>query len=395
MNKIVRGVYSILYKISSKLITGNMIVLEGSPDFSDNPRPVFDELIKQKINEKYKIRWIVNDKSKFKDIRIKNVKFVNRGNNKLERLLYLYIKYFSRYIIDSNLFIPKHNKDQFRIHLTHGMIIKIASDYCNRAGDFDYLVQTSDFFSDILCDLFLTTKDKIVTTGFPRNDDLFFSDTNWNNPYKNDEINKIIVWLPTYRNHKSCSGNSIYDMEINFPYGVPAINNENEIQEINVALKENKTLLLIKLHPAEDNTKIRDMSLSNVKLMDDSVFKKDNINLYKFLSTTDALITDYSSVYYDYLLTGKPIGVSVTDINEYKKHVNLLYDDFESNIVGEYINNCEDLKSFISNVASGNDVMKERREEKTKLYHKYCDANSAKRVVELLKQGFEKHKKVK
>ena len=50
-------------KLNYRLLLRNYILLESNPDFSDNTKAVFDELIKLKINEKFKLIWLVdNDK---------------------------------------------------------------------------------------------------------------------------------------------------------------------------------------------------------------------------------------------------------------------------------------------------------------------------------------------
>lgn len=111
---------------------------------------------------------------------------------------------------------------------------------------------------------------------------------------------------------------------------------------------------------------------------------KENIGLYEFLGQTDGLITDYSSVYYDYLLVDKPIAITTDDLEEYKKIFDFVYDDIFDVIKGEYINNFDDLKTFLNNVATGNDVAQEERENMKKKLHQYPDGNSSKRVYDFL-----------
>lgn len=46
----------------------------------------------------------------------------------------------------------------------------------------------------------------------------------------------------------------------------------------------------------------------------------NQMDLYEILPHTDLLITDYSSVYFDYLLLDKPIVFTPTDLGEYSKN---------------------------------------------------------------------------
>lgn len=375
-----------LYNKNLKPILKNIILLESNPDFADNTKAVFDELIKRNLNRKYKIIWFVDNKSKFKDINIKNVKFIQRDSKLKNRIICRCYNMFAKYIIDCNKYIDKYNKCQFRIHLTHGAPLKLAKDYCAQVGNIDFVIQTSDFFTDTTSMLFNVDKKKIITTGFPRCDELFKDNRNLIEVYPEMEREKTIVWFPTYRNHKAFAdkSNNTYNMKIRFPFGVPCINSKKELIELNNLLSENKILLVIKLHPAEEASNIKKLDLSNLKLINDAIFEKDHTNLYQMISNVDALITDYSSIYYDFLLTKKPIGLAISDIEEYKKNVELLFEDYEKNIAGEYIYNFDDLKRFVKNVWQNKDIKYEDRLEKLKLYQKYYDGESSKRVVDIL-----------
>lgn len=111
--------------------------------------------------------------------------------------------------------------------------------------------------------------------------------------------------------------------------------------------------------------------------------------MYEFLGQTDGLITDYSSVYYDYLLTDKPIAITTDDLEEYKKVFEFVYDDIFKVIKGEYINNIEDFKTFLNNISTGNDIAKEARLNAKKTLHKFQDGNSSKRVYDFLVNNME------
>lgn len=362
-----------------------IILFESKPDYSDNTYAVYQEMLKEKLNKDFKFVWIVNDKSKYKDIKIKNVKFINKNSKGFDRLKISYYRHFAQFIIDSNDYIKKLNKNQFRIFLTHGAFIKVPMIYGKDCGEADVIASLSNYFSKINKECYCQKNDNSLAIGFPRNDALFEKCDK--KIFEEIPYNKLIVWLPTYRNHKAFSSDdNKHYMNIVFNFGIPVIENENELLDLNQKLVEKKEILIVKLHPAEDDSKIKKMCLSNIKLIDDDWLKKNDITLYQLLEKSDALITDYSSVYYDYLLTEKMIGIAAPDINEYRKNVELLFDDMESNIPGEYIYTYIDLLNFFDNVSTGNDLKYEERKEKINLYHRYNDGNSAKRVIELVKK---------
>lgn len=377
LKKILNKIY---YYLPIGFLLKPIVLFESNPDFCDNTRGVYDRLIELGYNKKLKIIWFVQDKNIFSDMNVYNVEFVNFDDKKNVR----YYEYLAKYIIDCNHFIYKRNMHQFRIHLTHGTPIKFAGGYCATCGKVDYVVQVSDFFTKVTKELFQVPEKNIISVGFPRNDIILKKNNCIFFPQLKRK--KTICWFPTYRNHKGHStGKNI------FPYGIPSISNEKELKELNALLKKEGVLLTIKLHPAEDTSILKKLDLDHIKLIDDSIFDIDHTTLYHYLSNVDALITDYSSVYYDFLLTKKPIGLAIADIKEYVKTTRIIFDNYEENVAGEYIYNFKDLLKFIHNVSTGNDISYDRRMKMIKVYHKYLDDKSADRVIALMeKKGLKK-----
>ena len=151
-------------------------------------------------------------------------------------------------------------------------------------------------------------------------------------------------------------------------------------------MKNNNILLLIKLHPAQDKSKLNELNLSNLEFITDDRLKQEKITLYQLLSKSTALITDYSSVYYDYLLTKKPIGLVIDDLKEYEDKFGFVYENYYDAIKGEYIYNFDDLKNFIINIANGIDKKKSERMWALSQYHEHIDDKSSFRVYEFLKK---------
>ena len=390
MLKIKRKFKEVWYNLPLKKILKKNILLESNPDYADNTKFVFDEIIRRKLNKEYKIIWVVNNKKEFRDIKIPNVRFISRHSGKIEKIRYIIKVLFSKYIIDCNEYIHKSNKYQFRIYLTHGQPLKLAIEYIKEAGEFDYMVTTSEYFKKIFEKDFKIEKDKILITGFPRTDAFFKNET----PvcvFPSINRKKTIIWMPTYRNHRNWTNNPTFNMNMHYKFGIPCINSEKELYKLNNFLKENKVLLVLKLHPAENISKIKNLELSNIKLFDNSFFKEKHSNIYNVLPLMDALITDYSSVYYDYLFADKPIGLTVSDLEEYSKHVELI-ENYRNVIKGEYIENFEDLCKFFTNVVNCKDELKESRNEAKKMFHAYIDGQSSARVVDLLEKNMNKER---
>lgn len=394
MNNIKEKIKKIIYQLNYKFLMKNIILMESNPDLSDNTYAIFEKLIEKNVNNKYQIIWYVQkDDESYPKIR--NVKYLNINKHKFQKKYYNLI---AKYIIDCNRYIKKMNKYQFRLHLTHGEWIKKAKDYANGVGKYDYIVKLSSFFDREAIECYYAKSNQIIHYGYPRNDVLLIKNSNMkkiiNKMIGND---KIIIWMPTFRNHKDAKEhpNTERYMNIKFKYGVPCLNNKEELFKLNNLLNKEKITLLIKPHPAEDISELKEFSLSNIKIINDELLHKNGIDTYKILSVCEALITDYSSIYYDFLLTKKPIGLAISDLNEYVKYTNLYINNYQDDIVGEYIYNYNDLEKFIKNVANGDDKLYAKRMDKLKIYHEYLDNKSSERIVNFFldKIGYESNEK--
>lgn len=147
--------------------------------------------------------------------------------------------------------------------------------------------------------------DNIYWFWFPRNDFLINKDIlllNENIVVKNyinnlkQNLKKIILLAPTFRE----KNNSKYF-------------NENQLNLINNILKEKKYVILIKKHISEKREFLWNKKYSNI--IDISVDL--NYDSTDFLPFIDLVITDYSSIYIDFLLTWKPVIFYQNDLDDY------------------------------------------------------------------------------
>lgn len=355
----------------------NYILFESNPDYADNTYYVYDELLRQGYNKKYKFIWIVKDPNAFDDINIHNVRFIKRDNNEKQ---VDYYKRTARFIIDCNRYINKENTYQFRFHLGHGMPIKIVKDYTSAVGSYDKYLLSSKYFTNYFIENGNIDENKMEYIGLPRCDQFYKEKESF------DEIkgyDKVILWMPTYRNHQSKDINK----KLKLKYGIPSISNEKELIDLNILLKNNNALLIIKFHPAENMKFLENLSLSNIMFTKNELFDGNHKNIYHLCQLTDALITDYSSIYYDYMMQDKPIGMAIEDIEEYKKYFPICFDNIEEDLPAEYIYSYNDLIKFIKNVLDSKDIKRRLRNKKREVYFKYVDGNASKRVVEVLKRN--------
>lgn len=366
----------------------NIIIMESNPAFADNTKPVFDKLIEHGVNKKYKIVWFVDDADPFKNVKIDNVEFIQYFNNPKKPLPKRseYSKNChknAKIIIDNNRYLDKKNKKQLRIHLLHGSPIKNAYSYNLDVGNVDYVVNQAEFFKAKDTEVRDIDANKIKSLGFARND-IVYSKANVEFKFIDElDSNKIILWLPTYRNHKAKSnGNS------SLKFGLPCIDSLEELKDLNQRLKKDKIFIIIKFHPAENTNIFRDFNFSNILILTDEELKNNNIGLYQLFNKVDALLTDYSSVYFDFAgaLPEKNIGLAISDFDDYVKNSGEFVYPYKDVFIGDYLYTNSDLLQFIDDVSKGKDKSKSKRKKLTKRYDDYRDGQSAERVYDLLKK---------
>lgn len=225
---------------------------------------------------------------------------------------------------------------------------------------------SSDFFNPMFASAFEIKPESILPIGQPRND-VFFSETTediinqintkYNNPTK-------IIYMPTFRDNLRNEGKQFNPFN---DYGF----NPKAFTEL---LENNNIVFLYKCHNHDGMTDIENFSDRFILLTPEKYQ-----DTYTVLKDVDILMTDYSGVYFDFLLTKKPIILAPFDIEEYQRMRPFYYDYYE-NIEGCVVH---DWNEFI-------DAVKEHKyffpSEKTcNKYNKFQDGNNCERILEYLK----------
>ena len=85
------------------------------------------------------------------------------------------------------------------------------------------------------------------------------------------------------------------------------------------------------------------------------------MQLYSLIGECGVLLTDYSSVYIDYLILNRPIGFIIDDFEEYKNSRGFVFDKPDDWMPGEKIKTFEELEKFILDIKNGIDKYREVR----------------------------------
>lgn len=380
-NQIARIKFYVNNFFCSLLPMNNEIILESHPDLSCNTYEIFKFLLDKGVNEDYCIVWRVNDPTKYCNYGVKNVEFIPILPKTLRDKVKCYVRCNRAKIsISCNRHLQRYkvSQKQLNIYIVHGSMLKAV----NTIISCQYQLNQSPFFEPYVQKYKGLKPEQLVSLGLPRNDQLFREHHGLSAIYSDlSSFDKVIAWVPTFRKHMN---KERVDCDFDFPLGVPIIYTVEEAVRLNKFLVDNRILIVLKPHPAQDMSILKDMGCSNIRILTNEQMDAVNMQTNEFLSQTDAMIGDYSGIYYDYLLLDKPIAITLDDYEEYKKQFGFVFENALDILKGEYIHCVDDLYGFLNNLINGNDVMKAEREKIKKLTNVSPYDQSTKRVFEFI-----------
>ena len=364
-----KRIYSVFRFIIRIIPLQKIILFESNPDVSDNTKPVFDELIKKGINKKYKMVWLLHGCVKNHE-KIHNVHYIEMNRH---RFYLFYLKNVSKVIISGNEFIGTNRKGQLVFYLMHGSPIKDTSSFYKCPSYVSYLITASDYMNEKSSVAMGIELEKCVPLGYPRNDVLSHIQIDLSQYF--GKFKKYIIMYPTVKQYKS-------GMNLNVK-PIPFMDSNDNIQIINSIARENDVLILVKPHFAQIKN-FATKNLSNIKFISDSFFEDNEIGSYELMGACDAMLTDYSSVFYDFLICDKPIGFIWEDFEEFSKNPGLVPYYNELTRCGHKIYSLKDLEDFIDAVCKNSDSLKSERNIVCKLANKTNKGDNTSRVVNFI-----------
>lgn len=316
-----------------------------------NPYAIFNALFHDPKYKNFKHIWVLDDLSAHQDLiekyrKNRNVRFVQYGSRS-----YLKALCSAKYLVNNSTFLSYFVKkpEQVYVNTWHGIPLKHMGydqpngkvNTANTVRNFlqaDYLIAANTLMSDMYLKAYKLDglySGKVLECGYPRLDttvhcvrEQVLQDLRANG-VKVDENKKIILYAPTWK------GNDFYNPDcdiadyIEFKKIIEQNTNTDEYQ------------VLIKVHQAI-YTRIKD----EIDQYDYIVPATVDANV--ILSVTDVLISDYSSIFFDYLVTGRPVLFYIPNISSYKKHrgLNLTLDE----LPGPYTDSAEQIVSWINDL---------------------------------------------
>lgn len=244
---------------------------------------------------------------------------------------------------------------------------------------YDTFVSTSQFFSDqVFIPSFLPKE--AVSLGYPRNDILFENtkfgidgmqinvDTSMLEEVirRKQQGKKIVLYSPTFRNSKNYE---ISSRVLNF----------RKLSEFGA---EHNIVFVFKLHPLP-NYKIDFSLYANIIEYD------SKMDVYPAFKYVDMLITDYSSIYMDFLLLDRPCLFFMYDYDHYTSNCRDLRTDLIELTPGEKCYTEKEMKQAVySTLILGEDPYQEERRRVRDLSWAFQDGYSSKRVWEYIESKY-------
>jgi CDP-glycerol glycerophosphotransferase (TagB/SpsB family) len=348
-----------------------VILFESTPDFADNTYPVYEELCRRGFDKKYKLVWDCGGNVAPEGF---TCVFPHKGlKEKLKRLRYMA---GARCMISCNRFVLPMRGGQVAFYLTHGTPLKSVRGYYTVPGEITYCFAASKGVEQVTAYEFCVKQEKMVSLGFPRND-VFAQMPVDVKKLLGTDCKKVLVWYPTFRQHNNGrtagSGKAL-----------PVIHDGAAATRLNALARELGVLLVLKPHFAQDVSAVKDLQLSNIRFIDDRFFEEKGTTSYAFVAGCDGLITDYSSIYFDYLLTDKPIGLVWEDIEEYRENPGFAMDPEQCCAGGRKIYTIEDFEEFIREIAEGKDSCADARRQLRDRFNFSIDGQNTRRVTDFI-----------
>lgn len=377
--KIQKILVKVCYFFTKNKPLKNIIMIESHNDFDCNGGVFYDYLLKNGYNKKYKIVWLVRKKvSNLPE----NVECLLLKGPGLKKAYYTCLaKYFTFDCEETE----KVRDDQKMIYFTHGAVgLKKTVGLSTLSPKTDYILFPSDkMYAPVLAEQYEMEypSEKIVHLGYPIHDVICSPSENEIKKIKiqPEKYNKIILWMPTFRKGGGFQRNDSSEYNV---MGVPIIKNKKMYEELNEYLNKKNDFMIIKIHPKQDLKNLGISDKSNIKVLTGDDMKRLNIDNYRLIKDADALISDYSSIVFDYLLLNRPVGYVFADLSSYK--LGLCVDNVQDYLAGPIINNYEEFIMFIEDVTNEHDRYEEKRVQLAKDIYDYADCNNCERIVQFL-----------
>lgn len=392
INLVIKKIRYIWYKIKYKM-DDETILFEafGGRNYTCSPKAIYEKMLSMPQFKNFKFVWA------FLDTDIHDVKEDKRTTivKSKSKEYYKYCSIAKYWIVNSIMeeSLTK-KKGQVYVQCWHGTPIKklrcdieVDGSVLNTikeirkrndidAKRFDYFISPSKYCTEKFISAFnlkkLNKENIIIEEGYPRNDFLFNKTqkdiTLIKEKLKIPINKKVIFYLPTFRDNQHTSGiGYIYELQIDFDRLRKAIGDEY--------------VVLFSPHYFIANS----IDLSKYEGFVINVARYDEINELYLVS--DIIMTDYSSVFFDFANLKRPIVFYMYDYDLYQSRLRDFYISLDE-LPGPITRTQEELEKCIINIETEFPKYERKYEDFNKKYNYLDDGNASERVIkEIFKEA--------
>lgn len=356
--------YYLYQKVFYKMpLKENWVLCESffGKSYSDSPKYIYEYLAKN-YPGKYRFIWVINKKTK-----------IPFNPTKVKRYSIRYAYYLARckydvFNVRQPDWVRKREGNVF-LETWHGTPLKklvfdqdevmaasplYKAQFFKNSRIWDYLVSANYFSTECFKSAFLFDK-KFLEYGYPRNDILHYDNKdeiadNLRAKFGIPKNKKTILYAPTWRDDEYYGkGQYKFDLKL-------------DLRMLRRELGEDYVVLLRTHYYIADQLDVTGLEGFAVNLS-----KYDDISELYLIS--DILITDYSSVFFDYANLKRPILFYTYDLDKYRDMLRGFYMDIETEVPGPLLYTTEEVIKAIQNI----DVLTQEYKEKyAQFYERFC-----------------------
>ncbi|WP_392486350.1 CDP-glycerol glycerophosphotransferase family protein [Haloimpatiens sp. FM7315] len=199
---------------------------------------------------------------------------------------------------------------------------------------------------------------------------------------------KIIFNMPTFHIFDDCNRvEGSVNLDANFKI------KDFNYQQFDEFLESNNAICVSKVHHGEEKSTLKkqaNIKYKNLFFINNNDLDNKGYNLYEILGSGDLLITDYSTVYNDFLYMDKPAIFVTADIDQYRKNRGLSLEPYDFWTAGPKVQTQLELEKKIKECFLNSNFYDKERKNLSKAFFKYNDKSSTSRVWSVIDRAFKK-----
>lgn len=212
-----------------------------------------------------------------------------------------------------------------------------------------------------------------LLVGHPRNDQLLQRNSTKKELRKYlkwiSDDTRVVLYAPTFRTTENLEGPDMKKTEI-FPF------DDLNIDKMQKELELTNTVILLRTHPYEEDVEF----WFGKRIID---FRSSVCpDIYEVLADIDIVVTDYSSIAYDFMLLDRPVVYLPYDLKEYRNEFDFIVDDYDFWTPGA---KPDTMKEFLFQVTKNQDPCGVRRRRICSVLHRYQTRDTTSRILSWMK----------